>query len=198
MKSHPCLEKALAAGVGLLVIAALNVACEDWTRVEIDSSDAVTPAPAAENPTPPDAPPTTNDPGTPSTPSSQPPESLPAPPPSADLPTNPQIPASTPGSNDQLWYFSYKTHDNTFRIRWPTYFYTVHRVGPGSYTLVNGLRANFRSYDTDYGAMRPSYSLPGPFSRLPSTVICVLYTSGGQALAWFSTKTSGINQGTLP
>ncbi len=183
----------IRAGAGLLLVAALNVACEDWTRVEIDSSEPVAANPPATDPADPADP--ANPPPSPGSPAPAP---TPAPPPSGDLPTNPQIPASTPGSNDQLWYFSFKTHDNTYRIRWPTYFYTVYRLGSGSYTLCNGLRANFRSYDTDNGAMRPSYSLPGPASRLSGRVICVLYAADGTALAWFATNATGINQGTLP
>ncbi len=116
-----------------------------------------------------------------------------------DLPSNPAVPRSTGASRDQEWYFAYKSYDNTFRIRWPTYFYTVHRVGEGSYTLVNGQRARFRSYWRDGGptAIRPSYTIPGPQSRFSGQVLCVLYSASGEPLAWFVTPAGG-GRGHLP
>ncbi len=114
-----------------------------------------------------------------------------------DLPSNPPVPATRAGTHDQNWYFAYKSYDNTFRIRWPTYFYTAHRLGQGSYTLANGQRAAFRSYDTDGGAMRPSYTIPGPSSRFSGEVLCLLYNARGELLAWFVTPASG-GHGRLP
>jgi len=126
------------------------------------------------------------------------PEPTPAPEPPPSLPTNPALPPNTAGTNDQRWYFGWKDHDGTFRMRWPTYFWTKHAVGAGSYVLVNELRAEFRSYDTDGGAKRPSYSLPGPRSRVTGEVLCVLVSKDGERLAWFRTRSDATTQGDLP
>lgn len=114
------------------------------------------------------------------------------------LPTNPTIPANPSGTSAQLWYFGYKSYDNTFRIRWPTHFATALGVGSGSYTTVNGQTARFRSFDTDNGAKRPSYTISGPKSRFSGTVTCILYSSRGQALAWFKANSQATTQGRLP
>ncbi len=115
-----------------------------------------------------------------------------------NLPANPVI-DNPSGRSAQMWYFGYKDYDRTFRIRWPTYFTTARGVGPGSYTLVNGERAEFRSYDTDRGAQRASYTIAGPENRFTGEVLCVLYSADGQALGWFRTVHGAAdNQGSLP
>ena len=115
-------------------------------------------------------------------------------------PTNPSIPPSPSNApRMQQWYFTYKSYDNTFRVRWPTYFYTEHNVGQGSYTMINGNRAVFRNHWVDDGrSTRPSYTLPGPASRLSGRVTCVLHDKNGNALAWFQTSASGTTSGRLP
>jgi len=114
------------------------------------------------------------------------------------LPDNPAVGESRPGSSSELWYFSYKDSDSTFRIRWPSYFANVLGVGAGSYTTVNGQFAEFRGFDTDEGANRPSYSVPGPSIRFVGEVLCILYAADGQALAWFRTPVASPIQGRLP
>lgn len=119
--------------------------------------------------------------------------------PFTDLPVNPPVPGNPSGTRMQLWYFAYKSYDNTFRIRWPTYFYTEYGVGPGSYTLVDGQRAEFRNHWTDDGvSTRPSYTIRGPQSRFSGEVLCILYDRRGNALAWFTTRAPGTTQGRLP
>lgn len=116
------------------------------------------------------------------------------------LPENPKLEVRE-GSSRELWMFAYKDYDNTFRIRWPSHFANSLGVGPGSYNLINGERAEFRSFDTDHGSNRASYSLPGPFRRIGEGVemTCVLYSAEGVALAWFKTySTNGSVQGPLP
>ncbi len=115
-----------------------------------------------------------------------------------DLPNNPSIPANPSGTSRQLWYFGYKSYDNTFRIRWPTHFATSMGVGPGSYTMVDGQRASFRSFDTDYGAKRPSYTIRGPKNRFRGDVLCILYSEDGRALGWFVANADVTSQGRLP
>lgn len=123
----------------------------------------------------------------------------PANPPSyTDLPSNPSVPANPSGTSRQLWYFGYKSYDNTFRIRWPTYFATDLGVGPGSFNLVDGQRAEFRSFDTDNNSKRPSYTIPGPKSRFSGSVICILFSAGGTPLAWFEANAGATTQGSLP
>lgn len=116
----------------------------------------------------------------------------------AGLPRNPSVPASRDNSSAQDWYFHYKSSDNTFRIRWPTYFYTEYDIGPGSYTLVDGEVAEFRSYDTDRGGHRPSYTIPGPRTRFEGEVLCVLVAPSGERLAWFVAPAEGRSAGRLP
>lgn len=115
-----------------------------------------------------------------------------------DLPANPAVPANPSGSSAQLWYFGYKSYDNTFRIRFPTYFATALGVGPGSYTLVNGQNARFRGFDTDHRARRPSYTIPGPKSRFSGIVTCILYSAEAKALGWFTAPAHSTTQGSLP
>lgn len=115
-----------------------------------------------------------------------------------DLPGYSDLPDNPPGAAGQRWYFGYKSYDNSFRIRWPTYFAAALGVGPGSYTLVDGQLASFRSYDTDGGARRPSYTIPGPSSRFKGTVICILHTADGRAVGWFQANAGATSQGTLP
>ena len=115
-----------------------------------------------------------------------------------DLPTNPSVPSNPSGTSRQLWYFGYKDYDRTFRVRWPTYFSTTMGIGSGSYTMIDGQRAKFRSYDTDHGAKRPSYTISGPKSRFSGDVICILYTSSGTPVAWFRTDAGATRQGRLP
>ncbi len=113
-----------------------------------------------------------------------------------ELPTNPQTPPDLEGSISEQWSFSRKDYDNTWRVRWPTYFYTAHKVGQGSYCTVNGDRAEFRSYDKDHGAYRPSYTMPQSIPvALPAT--CILYDREGNALAWFITDSHN-KRGRLP
>jgi hypothetical protein len=110
---------------------------------------------------------------------------------SSGLPKNPALDGS---SSRQVWSFGYKEFDHTFRIRWPSYFATDLGVGPGSYTTVNGERAEFRNYDTDNGGRRASYTMPGPSSRLGpvgTEITCVLHSSDGTALGWFKTGAPG-------
>jgi hypothetical protein len=133
---------------------------------------------------------------TPATPTNPTTPSDPASPTPSDpvaLPDNPQV-----SGRGQQWYFGYKSYDNTFRIRWPTYFATSLGVGSGSYTLVDGQVAGFRGYDTDNNSKRPSYTTPGPKSRFSGVVTCVLYSSSGQALGWFKADAGGTSQGNLP
>jgi len=109
---------------------------------------------------------------------------------------NPQIGASS----GQSWSFGYKEYDQTFRIRWPSYFATDLGVGPGSYCLVNGEVARFRSYDTDEGSKRPSYTLPGPSDRFGAAgteLTIVLHSAGGEPLAWFKTRVQGEGAGMI-
>jgi hypothetical protein len=103
------------------------------------------------------------------------------------LPVNPPIPDNPAGTSAQLYYFNFKSYDNTFRIRWPSYFATDLGVGPGSYVMVNDQRAEFRSFDKDSGAQRPSYTMPGPESRLSAPYRCILHAADGRVIAWFET-----------
>jgi hypothetical protein len=119
--------------------------------------------------------------------------------PYTDLPNNPSVPANPSGTSRQLWYFGYKSYDNTYRIRWPTYFATELNIGPGSYTTVNGERARFRSFDTDNNSNRPSYTIPAQRgTRFRGEVLCILYNKNDQPIAWFRTSASGRSQGSLP
>jgi hypothetical protein len=119
--------------------------------------------------------------------------------PYTNLPNNPSVPANPSGTSRQLWYFGYKSYDNTYRIRWPTYFATQLNMGPGSYTTVNGERAPFRSYDTDNNSKRPSYTIPAARgTRFSGEVLCILYTQNNEPVAWFKTSASGVTQGRLP
>ncbi len=108
----------------------------------------------------------------------------------SNLPTNPKVSGS--------WYFGYKSYDGTYRIRWPTYFATSMGFGPGSYTLVNGQKATFRSYDTDNGQKRPSYTISGPSSRFNGQALCVLVSASDQPVAWFTCNADATTSGSLP
>lgn len=115
------------------------------------------------------------------------------------LPENPTLDVRD-GDAKQMWSFGYKRYDSTFRVRWPTYFATDLGIGPGSYNMINNERAEFRSFDYDDGAQRPSYTMPGPSYRLGDTsteLTCVLYSSDGQALAWFKTHVPADGAGML-
>ena len=101
--------------------------------------------------------------------------------PADTLPTNPQTGPDLPGSRSEQWSLSRKDYDQTWRIRWPS---TFAYLGAGSYCTANGNRADFRSYDTDHGARRPSYTLPLS-TPLSNPVRCILYAQDGQAVAWF-------------
>jgi len=112
------------------------------------------------------------------------------------LPTNPKTPPDIEGSISEQWSFNGKDYDNSWRIRWPSYFYDVHRIGRDSWCTVNGIRAEFRSYDTDHGAFRPSYTMPqSVVVALPAT--CILYSRNGVALAYFVTDSHN-KRGRLP
>jgi hypothetical protein len=109
------------------------------------------------------------------------------------LPNNPDV-----SGRCQQWYFGYKSYDNSYRIRWSNYFATDLGLGPGSYCTVNGEVATFRSYDTDNGCKRPSYTTRGPSSRFNGEVTCILYTPSGQAVGWFKANGDATTQGMLP
>lgn len=139
------------------------------------------------------------EPDVPDTPPDQPPDEPPVvEPPSAPegLPVNLPVPDNPSGTRKELWSFAKKTYDSTYRIRWPSYFANFMGIGKGSYTMVNGHKAAFRSFDTDAGAKRPSYTMP--VRDLGSPVLCVLHDSQGAAIAWFQTPDAGTRNGRLP
>lgn len=119
-------------------------------------------------------------------------------PPPPALPVNPEIAPDPLVGRGEMWDFSIKTWDQSFRIRWPsTLGRAPHGIGPGSWVIVNDLhRAEFRSFDTDHGAMRPSYTMPLTTPvEYPATAI--LYAADGTRIAWF--RTEGPNRsGRLP
>lgn len=112
------------------------------------------------------------------------------------LPVNPTIAPDPPVGRGERWDFVRKDYDGTWRIRWPSTLAREHGIGPGSWCTVNGARAEFRSFDTDHGARRPSY-------RMPMTVLvhfparCILYTKEGKAIAWFEAPAANTS-GRLP
>lgn len=120
----------------------------------------------------------------------EPPES-----PSNQLPQNPKTPNDLPGSISEQWSFSKKDYDKSYRIRFPTMF--AKTVGTGSYSMVNGNKATFRSYDTDNGSKRPSYTISSSI-KLTGPITCILYSKESKALAWFSTPDTGTRSGKLP
>ena len=107
-----------------------------------------------------------------------------------DLPTNPVCPEN---GMAEMWTFLKKDYDQSWRVRFPTFF--ANSCGHASYCVVGGIRFNFRSYDTDGGARRPSYQYPQVKLQFP--VLCVLHDDSGAAVAWF--KASGADSsGRLP
>jgi hypothetical protein len=90
---------------------------------------------------------------------------------------NPTIPPN-PQGRVQLFSLTYKEYDDTWRPRWPTYFATDLNIGPGSFTLINGVRLEFRSFDVDEGAKRPSYTVSGK-NVVTFPAKCKLYNSDG-------------------
>lgn len=183
--------KSVSVFLPALVTVCLLAGCEPWTLDTADNAAAVVPPPTspagADASSAPSAD-ANSDANANSAPSSGE---------VGTLPTNPSVPPNPEGTSAELWTFTFKTYDGTFRIRWPSYFANSLGVGEGSYTLVNGENARFRSFDTDHGANRPSYTMPGPASRLSGTVTCVLFSRQGVALAWFQTPAGG-GGGRLP
>lgn len=111
---------------------------------------------------------------------------------------NPDIPPSS-GGREQEWYWAWKEYDGTFRIRWPSYFHNEHQVGDGSYTTINGERADFRGIWRDDGvSQRPSYTIPGPRSRFEGIVLVQLYAANDKLLAWFRIDAGSTQRGYLP
>jgi len=125
-------------------------------------------------------------------------ETEPNPNPDEGLPANPYCGPDLPGTISQHWSFLKKDGDKTWRIRWPTYFsgtidiWTQERT----YTTVNGHMAEFRSFDTDNGARRPSYTMPQSIKvEFPAT--CILFDEDAKPIAWFKADRHGIS-GRLP
>lgn len=117
-------------------------------------------------------------------------------PPANTLPINPDVGPDLPNSISEHWSLARKEHDQTWRIRWPSYFARTLNLGSGSYCLANGNRAEFRSFDGDNGSKRPSYTMPLSIALVePAT--CILYDASGKAAGWF--KAERINaSGRLP
>jgi len=127
----------------------------------------------------------------------KPPEPVDPPaPPAPTLPTNPAIAPDPAEGRGERWDLARKDYDQTWRVRWPSTLAREHGVGPGSWCEVNGARAQFRSFDTDSGAKRPSYTMPlaTPIT-FPATAI--LYKPDGTALAYFIAPGPNTN-GRLP
>lgn len=120
----------------------------------------------------------------------------PQPDPEPELPTNPDVGPDLPNSISEHWSFGSKEHDQSWRIRWPSYFAKTLGLGGGSYCMVNKNRAGFRSYDTDNGSKRPSYTMSLSIS-LQFPVTCILYDKDGKAVGWFKTDGNG-SKGRLP
>lgn len=169
----------------LIILAALLAGCATVNQALLDKINAAIGDYMAEQAEPP--------PAEPDTPPDQPPE-IDAPTPEG-LPVNPPVPDNPTGTRMELWSFAKKTYDNTYRIRWPSYFANYVGVGKGSFCMVNGHRAEFRSYDTDAGAKRPSYTMP--VRELGSPVLCILHDATGP-IAWFSTPDTATRNGKLP
>jgi len=101
----------------------------------------------------------------------------------SELPVNPPIPANPEGSYAQSFEIMHKEYDNSWRVRWPSAFAPF--AGPGSYTMLDGTyRAEFRSWDTDHGANRPSYTMPYGAWDGRGEVMAILYDAGGVARGW--------------
>ncbi len=120
------------------------------------------------------------------------------------LPVNPAVPENPEGTSAELFYWGPKAHQKpaNWRIRWPSHFARALGVGPGSWSVVwpaagEARRAEFRSFDTDHGARRPSYTMPlEPVPEAPVRV--VLHGSDGRALGWFGVEDLKRRQGRLP
>ena len=105
------------------------------------------------------------------------------------LPTNPSTPPDLEGSISEQWSFAKKDYDQTWRVRWPS------SLPVGEYCTVNGVRADFRSFDTDHGARRPSYTMPQSVAvTYPAT--CILYDKD-EPVAWFVANSQN-ESGRLP
>lgn len=102
----------------------------------------------------------------------------------SSLPTNPDIGPDKPNSISEHFTLSRKSYDNTYRIRWPSFFATGVGIGAGSYCMVGEHKARFRSYDTDNESKRPSYTLPLDIELKPP-FMCVLHDERGKAIAWY-------------
>ena len=103
--------------------------------------------------------------------------------PTSTLPDNPSIPPAPPNTNNQSFEIMHKEYDSSWRIRWPSAF--AEFAGPGSYTMLDGLhRAEFRSWDTDNGANRPSYTMPYSAWNGAGEVLAILYDKNEIARGW--------------
>ena len=128
----------------------------------------------------------------------------PAPEPEPVMPTNPVCPADLPGTISESFSWKKKQYDGTYRITWPTTL-AVMGVGEGSYTFVNGFRAEFRGFDTDGSAIepdvpkvkRPKFSLPLA-AGVTGPVLCVLHSRAGGKVAWFKLESTADRVGRLP
>ena len=105
------------------------------------------------------------------------------------LPKNPATGPDVPNSISEHWSFGAKEHDQTWRVRWPSYF-ARQGIGSSSYCTVNGFKAHFRSYDVDHGSKRPSYTMPLSIG-LVAPITCILYDNSGVAIGWF--KCNGLS-----
>ena len=113
------------------------------------------------------------------------------------LPVNPPIAPDPAEGRGERWDLGRKTYDQTWRVRWPSTLAREHGAGgPGSYCTVNGVRAEFRSWDVDHGARRPSYTMPLS-TPVAFPALAILHRADGTAIAWF--KATGPDQnGRLP
>jgi len=112
------------------------------------------------------------------------------------LPTNPTVPADKPKSLSESWSFRIKAYDNSYRIRWPSYFTDTLGIRAGSWTMVNGRRAEYRGQDLDNESNRPSYQL-SQRPPLEGRIRCILHAADGRAVGWFETDLAD-GDGKLP
>lgn len=120
-------------------------------------------------------------------------------PPVIVLPVNPATPEDIPGSKSEQWTFTTKDYDQSYRIRWPTTLSNEpYNLGAGSYVMVNGMRAEFRSYDGDGGAKRASYTMALSVVIPGRPITNIVYKADGVALAWFVTPDTLNRSGRLP
>ena len=99
------------------------------------------------------------------------------------LPVNPPIPPAPEGSHAQSFEIMRKEYDASWRVRWPSAFAPM--VGEGSYTMLDGIyRADFRSWDTDNGSRRPSYTMPYGAWDGRGEVLAILYDKFGVPRGW--------------